>query len=250
SPTAINKSRSSDGDGEARPWKRFKSTSSSAVQAPPEESQRSLKNFFPPQHTPTPEAVPAKQDSNLQKTKNGLVTLIIGLGSTRSAPEIGVLSKRPGDRFPDDEARLCHADRWCRIEPQRHGDRRPWPTPRADHHHGRPPDGDGGFPPTPHPTFAPASPGDEPTAGATAAVDPVQSKASWSKIFTKPAAPRCQGHDEPCVRMLTKKHGINRGRSFWMCSRPLGPSGNQEKKTQWRCHTFIWCSDWNPRDAA
>lgn len=61
SPTAINKSRSSDGDGEARPLKRFKSASSGAVQAPLEESQRSLKNFFQPKHTPTLEAVSTKE---------------------------------------------------------------------------------------------------------------------------------------------------------------------------------------------
>lgn len=76
--------------------------------------------------------------------------------------------------------------------------------------------------------------------------DPIQSKETWSKLFTKPAAPRCEGHDEPCKTMLTKKNGMNRGRSFWMCTRPLGPSGEKEKNTQWRCHTFIWCSDWNP----
>lgn len=75
--------------------------------------------------------------------------------------------------------------------------------------------------------------------------DPVESKESWSKLFIKPAAPRCEGHDEPCIRLLTKKSGINCGRSFWMCRRPLGPTGAKEKNTQWRCQTFIWCSDWN-----
>lgn len=80
--------------------------------------------------------------------------------------------------------------------------------------------------------------------------DPVQSMESWSKLFTKPAAPRCEGHDEPCKTMLTKKNGMNRGRSFWMCARPLGPTGEKEKNTQWRCHTFIWCSDWNPTTAS
>ena len=75
--------------------------------------------------------------------------------------------------------------------------------------------------------------------------DPVESKESWSKLFTKPAAPRCEGHGEPCVSLLTKKSGINRGRSFWMCARPLGPTGAKERNTQWRCQTFIWCSDWN-----
>ena len=76
--------------------------------------------------------------------------------------------------------------------------------------------------------------------------DPVVSKESWSKLFTKPAAPRCEGHGEPCVSMLTKKSGMNCGRSFWMCPRPLGPTGAKEKGTQWRCQTFIWCSDWTP----
>lgn len=76
--------------------------------------------------------------------------------------------------------------------------------------------------------------------------DPIESKASWSKLFTKPVAPRCEGHGEPCISLLTKKSGMNLGRSFWMCSRPLGPSGAKEKNTQWRCQTFIWCSDWNP----
>lgn len=75
--------------------------------------------------------------------------------------------------------------------------------------------------------------------------DPVESKESWSKLFTKPAAPRCEGHDQPCITLLSKKPGMNFKRSFWMCSRPLGPSGSKEKNTQWRCQTFIWCSDWN-----
>lgn len=75
--------------------------------------------------------------------------------------------------------------------------------------------------------------------------DPIQSKESWSKLFTKPVAPRCEGHNEPCITLLTRKPGMNLGRSFWMCPRPLGPSGAKEKNTQWRCQTFIWCSDWN-----
>ena len=76
--------------------------------------------------------------------------------------------------------------------------------------------------------------------------DPVASAESWSKLFTRPVAPRCVGHNEPCITLLTKKSGMNCGRSFWMCPRPLGPSGAKEKNTQWRCQTFIWCSDWNP----
>ena len=75
-------------------------------------------------------------------------------------------------------------------------------------------------------------------------IDPIVAKETWGKLFVKPAAPKCE-HEEPCKTMLTKKPGVNCGRSFWMCARPLGPSGNKEKGTQWRCSTFIWASDWN-----
>lgn len=34
------------------------------------------------------------------------------------------------------------------------------------------------------------------------------------------------------------------GRSFFICPRPLGPSGEKERGTEWRCGTFIWSSDW------
>ncbi len=50
-------------------------------------------------------------------------------------------------------------------------------------------------------------------------VDPIVSKESWGKLFAKPAAPRCEGHDEPCISLLTKKSGFNCGRSFWICPR-------------------------------
>lgn len=71
-----------------------------------------------------------------------------------------------------------------------------------------------------------------------------QSQRSWGALFAKPAAPLCEGHEEPCKTMQTRKKGTNQGRSFWMCNRPLGPSGEKEKGTQWRCGTFLWCSDW------
>ncbi|KAI7211365.1 APN2 DNA lyase apurinic/apyrimidinic, partial [Hortaea werneckii] len=73
-----------------------------------------------------------------------------------------------------------------------------------------------------------------------------QNQKSWSTLFSRPIAPLCEGHQEPCKTMQTKKKGSNQGRSFWMCARPLGPSGNKERGTQWRCPTFIWSSDWQP----
>ena len=50
-------------------------------------------------------------------------------------------------------------------------------------------------------------------------IDPIVSKESWLNLFSKPAAPRCEGHGEPCISLLTKKSGMNCGRSFWMCPR-------------------------------
>jgi AP endonuclease-2 len=74
-------------------------------------------------------------------------------------------------------------------------------------------------------------------------VDPIVSKESWSKLLGKRKVPRCE-HEEPCISMVTKKPGVNCGRSFFICARPYGPSGEKEKGTQWRCGTFIWSSDW------
>lgn len=74
-------------------------------------------------------------------------------------------------------------------------------------------------------------------------IDPIVSKESWSKLLGKRVVPRCD-HDEPCISLVTKKPGVNCGRSFYICARPLGPSGQKEKNSQWRCGTFIWSSDW------
>jgi AP endonuclease-2 len=69
--------------------------------------------------------------------------------------------------------------------------------------------------------------------------------ATWSALLnSRPTAPKCEDHGEPCKTMQTKKKGSNQGRSFWMCARPLGPSGQKERGTEWRCGTFIWSSDW------
>ncbi|EMD65469.1 hypothetical protein COCSADRAFT_169947 [Bipolaris sorokiniana ND90Pr] len=69
------------------------------------------------------------------------------------------------------------------------------------------------------------------------------SREGWTKLFSKKAAPRCE-HGEHCITLTTKKPGVNCGRQFWVCPRPIGPSGHKEVGTQWRCGTFIWCSDW------
>ncbi|KAH8907525.1 DNase I-like protein [Coniochaeta sp. PMI_546] len=74
--------------------------------------------------------------------------------------------------------------------------------------------------------------------------DPIVAKESWSKLLGKRVPPMCE-HNEPCISLLTKKPGVNCGRSFYICSRPLGPTGDKETGTPFRCKTFIWSSDWN-----
>ncbi|KAL7963127.1 Endonuclease/exonuclease/phosphatase [Trichoderma compactum] len=74
--------------------------------------------------------------------------------------------------------------------------------------------------------------------------DPIQAKESWSKLLGRRTLPRCE-HNEPCISLTTKKPGANCGRSFYICARPLGPSGEKERGSEWRCGTFIWSSDWN-----
>ncbi|CEL07768.1 Putative DNA lyase (Fragment) [Aspergillus calidoustus] len=77
-------------------------------------------------------------------------------------------------------------------------------------------------------------------------IDPITNKEDWTKLFTKKPPPKCEGHEEECISLKTKKPGVNFGRTFWICPRPLGPSGNKEKGTAWRCPTFIWANDWDP----
>ncbi|CAK7269913.1 Class II abasic (AP) endonuclease [Sporothrix epigloea] len=71
-------------------------------------------------------------------------------------------------------------------------------------------------------------------------------KASWSLVgLGQRQAPLCE-HGELCKTFVTKKAGVNSGRSFFMCARPPGPLGKREKGTTWQCTTFVWCRDWRP----
>ncbi|KAH6688863.1 DNA lyase [Plectosphaerella plurivora] len=92
-----------------------------------------------------------------------------------------------------------------------------------------------------------AEPSSQPLSALDAAekvFDPVETKELWSKFqLGLRQAPKCE-HGEPCISLQTKKPGVNCGRSFYICPRPLGPTGDKEKGTQWRCATFIWSSDW------
>ena len=77
-------------------------------------------------------------------------------------------------------------------------------------------------------------------------VVPVQSLTELSSKFTRP---QCKSHNEPCIQKQSETSDRTKGGSFWICARPLGPNGETERGTQWRCKTFIWCSDWHPDKA-
>ncbi|KAK7205120.1 DNA lyase [Myxozyma melibiosi] len=70
----------------------------------------------------------------------------------------------------------------------------------------------------------------------------------WKKLFSKPEAPVCSGHGEPCTQRITKKSGINEGRAFWICSRPVGPGyatstrPKDEVNKDYRCSYFKWAT--------
>ncbi|KPM36856.1 hypothetical protein AK830_g9715 [Neonectria ditissima] len=120
----------------------------------------------------------------------------------------------------------------------------PWPT-KAPLESAR------GVPNPQHPPSQPSGCHSDPSQTAVAntdtsdrVFDPIEAKESWSRLLGKRVAPRCD-HNEPCISLTTKKPGVNCGRSFYICPRPLGPSGDKEKGSEWRCGTFIWSSDWN-----
>jgi AP endonuclease-2 len=50
-------------------------------------------------------------------------------------------------------------------------------------------------------------------------IDPFTTRSEWTKLFSKQAPPRCEGHKEPCTSLQTKVKGPNCGRWFWICAR-------------------------------
>jgi AP endonuclease-2 len=50
-------------------------------------------------------------------------------------------------------------------------------------------------------------------------IDPEETQVGWTKILSKRDPPRCEGHNEPCISLETKKKGVNCGRRFWICPR-------------------------------
>ncbi|KAH9072302.1 Endonuclease/exonuclease/phosphatase [Lactarius deliciosus] len=75
--------------------------------------------------------------------------------------------------------------------------------------------------------------------------------ASWSALFTPVPPPLCTVHGEPAKEHRVNKPGPNKGRTFYLCARPVGPGYDkgrserlrEEVDHQYKCNFFKWASD-------
>lgn len=75
--------------------------------------------------------------------------------------------------------------------------------------------------------------------------------ASWSALFTPIPPPLCTVHGEPAKSFRVNKPGLNKGRTFYLCARPVGPGYDkgrserlrEEVNHQYKCDFFKWASD-------
>ena len=80
---------------------------------------------------------------------------------------------------------------------------------------------------------------------------PATTAASWSALFTPVPPPHCTVHDEPAKAFRVNKPGPNKGRTFYLCARPVGPGYDkgrserlrEEVNHQYKCDFFKWASD-------
>ncbi|PPQ72764.1 hypothetical protein CVT26_003146 [Gymnopilus dilepis] len=74
---------------------------------------------------------------------------------------------------------------------------------------------------------------------------------AWSNLLAPTQAPKCTVHQEPAKEFTVNKPGPNKGKRFFICSRPVGPGydkGRSERlrehvDPQWKCDFFKWSSD-------
>ncbi|KAF8511811.1 DNase I-like protein [Hysterangium stoloniferum] len=75
-------------------------------------------------------------------------------------------------------------------------------------------------------------------------------KAVWNQLFAPRQPPKCKVHGEPCKEFTVNKAGPNKGKTFFICARPVGPGYDKGKKerlreevdVQYRCNFFKWGS--------
>ncbi|KAG2136393.1 Endonuclease/exonuclease/phosphatase [Suillus clintonianus] len=92
---------------------------------------------------------------------------------------------------------------------------------------------------------------ENPLLQASATPSASQSKAAWSQLMTPVRPPNCLVHDEPAKEYTVNKPGPNKGKFFFLCSRPVGPGYDKGKSERlreevdhrYRCNFFKWTSD-------
>lgn len=78
-----------------------------------------------------------------------------------------------------------------------------------------------------------------------------ESKNAWSNLFTPLRPPKCTVHGEPAKLYTVNKQGPNKGKKFYICSRPVGPGYDkgkgerlrEEVNYEYRCNFFKWASE-------
>ncbi|KAK6977709.1 DNA-lyase 2 [Favolaschia claudopus] len=78
-----------------------------------------------------------------------------------------------------------------------------------------------------------------------------ESKKAWSSLLAPLEPPLCQVHGEPAKELTVNKPGPNKGKNFFICSRPVGPGYDRGKAERlreevdptWRCDFFKWSSE-------
>ncbi|KAJ7204865.1 Endonuclease/exonuclease/phosphatase [Mycena haematopus] len=78
-----------------------------------------------------------------------------------------------------------------------------------------------------------------------------ESKKTWTTLLAPVQPPLCQVHGEPTKELTVNKPGPNKGKNFFICSRPVGPGYDRGKAERlreevdptWRCDFFKWSSD-------
>ncbi|PCH36272.1 DNase I-like protein [Wolfiporia cocos MD-104 SS10] len=76
-------------------------------------------------------------------------------------------------------------------------------------------------------------------------------KRAWSSIFAPVRPPLCTVHKEPTRLLKVNKPGPNKGKTFYACSRPVGPGYDkgrgerlrEEVNHEYRCNFFKWASE-------
>lgn len=78
-----------------------------------------------------------------------------------------------------------------------------------------------------------------------------QTTAAWTHLLAPIQPPKCIIHNEPAKELTVTKPGPNKGKNFFICSRPVGPGYDRGKAErlreevdhQYRCNFFKWSNE-------